>query len=140
MLTWILFQNNKSLEQLNLQNSIFYHPYESINFQPAGLLKIALIVTPLNWIRHTKSKLDLYFVYQKSLKRTFQTRFWVQNYLLSLCFRVLNSQRLFCIKKLVWSGIQSVYIPKLNIPFPQINKSLDYYNKKIKKVFIKDKK
>ena len=30
-----------------LQNSIFYYPYESINFQPAGLLKIALIVTPL---------------------------------------------------------------------------------------------
>ena len=30
-----------------LQNFIFYHPYESINFQPAGLLKIALIVTPL---------------------------------------------------------------------------------------------
>ena len=26
---------------------IFYHPYESINFQPAGLLKIALIVTTL---------------------------------------------------------------------------------------------
>ena len=25
----------------------FYHPYESITFQPAGLLKIALIVTPL---------------------------------------------------------------------------------------------
>jgi hypothetical protein len=30
-----------------LQNFIFYHPYESINFGPAGLLKIALIVTPL---------------------------------------------------------------------------------------------
>ena len=72
------FENNKSLEHLNvllriffvsgvfqnfdvdfwpllkaekvlfLQNFIFYHPYESINFQPAGLLEIALIVTPLN--------------------------------------------------------------------------------------------
>jgi hypothetical protein len=30
-----------------LQNFIFFHPFESINFQPAGLLKIALIVTPL---------------------------------------------------------------------------------------------
>ena len=30
-----------------LQNCIFFHPFESINFQPAGLLKIALIVTPL---------------------------------------------------------------------------------------------
>ena len=30
-----------------LQNLIFYHPFESINFRPAGLLKIALIVTPL---------------------------------------------------------------------------------------------
>jgi hypothetical protein len=28
-----------------LQNFIFFHPFESINFQPAGLLKIALIVT-----------------------------------------------------------------------------------------------
>ena len=34
-------------EKKFLQNFIFYHPYESINFQPAGLLKIALIVTPL---------------------------------------------------------------------------------------------
>ena len=30
-----------------LQNFIFYHPYEYKHFQPAGLLKIALIVTPL---------------------------------------------------------------------------------------------
>jgi hypothetical protein len=30
-----------------LQNFLFYHPYESINFGPEGLLKIALIVTPL---------------------------------------------------------------------------------------------
>ena len=30
-----------------LQNFIFFLPFESINFQPAGLLKIALIVTPL---------------------------------------------------------------------------------------------
>ena len=29
-----------------LQNFIFFHLYESINFQPAGLLKIALKVTP----------------------------------------------------------------------------------------------
>ena len=28
-------------------NFLFYHPYESINFQPAGLLKTAFIVTPL---------------------------------------------------------------------------------------------
>jgi hypothetical protein len=28
-------------------SNFLYHPYESINFQPAGLLKIALIVTPL---------------------------------------------------------------------------------------------
>ena len=30
-----------------LQNFILFHPFESINFQPAGLLKIALTVTPL---------------------------------------------------------------------------------------------
>ena len=30
-----------------LQNFIFFHTFESINFKPAGLLKIALIVTPL---------------------------------------------------------------------------------------------
>ena len=62
-------KNNKSLEHLNvllrifffsgvfqnfdvdfrpilkaekIQNFIFFHPFESINFQPAGLLKIAL--------------------------------------------------------------------------------------------------
>ena len=35
-----------------LQNLIFFHPYESINFYRAGLLKIAHIVTPLLIIEH----------------------------------------------------------------------------------------
>ena len=64
MLTLIFLKNIISLEHLKvllrkqyrsnlggkiffLQNFIFYHPFESINFQPAGLLKIALIVTSL---------------------------------------------------------------------------------------------
>jgi hypothetical protein len=34
-------------KKIFLQNFIFFHPFESINFQPAGLLKIALILTPL---------------------------------------------------------------------------------------------
>ena len=36
-----------SPEVILKEKFIFYHPYESINFEPAGLLKIALIVTPL---------------------------------------------------------------------------------------------
>ena len=39
------------------------------------------------------------FLYQKSLKRTFQTGFWVQNHLLNLCSSVVNSQRLLCSQK-----------------------------------------
>ena len=35
---------------------IFYHPFESINFQPAGLMKIALIVTSLLYIRSKKER------------------------------------------------------------------------------------
>ena len=41
------------------------------------------------------------FVYQKSLKWTFKTGFWVLNHLNNLCSCVLNSLRLFCSKKLV---------------------------------------
>jgi hypothetical protein len=42
-----------------LHNFIFYHPYESINFEPAGLLKIALIVTPLFYAKQTIRCKDL---------------------------------------------------------------------------------
>ena len=51
---WPLIKAEKCLPRSNfggkknfLENFIFYHPYESINFQPVGLMKIALIVTPL---------------------------------------------------------------------------------------------
>ena len=51
---WPVLKAEKVLARRNfvgkfffLQNFIFYHPFESINFQPARLLKIALIVTPL---------------------------------------------------------------------------------------------
>ena len=40
-------RSNFGGKKLFLQNFIFFHPFESINFQTAGLLKIALIVTPL---------------------------------------------------------------------------------------------
>ena len=39
-------ESNFGEKKLFLQNFISFHPFESINFQPAGLLKIALIVTP----------------------------------------------------------------------------------------------
>ena len=42
-----------------------------------------------------------YFVQQKPLKWTFKTWFWVQNHLLNLCSCVVNSQRLFVVKKLL---------------------------------------
>ena len=44
------------------------------------------------WIRHI-------FIYQKLLKRTFQTGFWVQNHLMNLRSFVVNSQMLFCSQK-----------------------------------------
>ena len=44
---------------------------------------------------------EFIFVYQKSLKRPFKTSFWVQNYLLNLCYRAVNSQRLLCSQKFV---------------------------------------
>ena len=50
-----------------------------------------------------KSIYKKYIKYEKSLKRTFQTGFWVQNNRLNLCSRVMNSQRLFCSQKTVWN-------------------------------------
>ena len=44
---------------------------------------LQLLLTQLmiiNWICHTKSESDYFSVYQKSLKRTFKTGFWVLNY------------------------------------------------------------
>ena len=53
---WSNFEGNNFF----LQNFIFYHPYESINLRPAGLLKIALIVTPL--IEDLKEYWWIYFL------------------------------------------------------------------------------
>ena len=39
-------RSNFGGKKIFLKIFIFFHPFESINFQPAGLLKIALIVTP----------------------------------------------------------------------------------------------
>ena len=46
------------------------------------------------------------FVYQKSLKRTFQTGFSAQNPLLNLCSSAVNSQKLFCSQK---DGVKCLY-------------------------------
>ena len=43
------------------------------------------------------------FKYQKSLKRTFEPGFWVQNHPLNMYSRAVNSQRLLCSQKLVWN-------------------------------------
>ena len=50
-----------------------------------------------------KLSYQIWVGYQKSLKQTFKTGFWVQNHLLNSCSTV-NSQRLLCSQKL--SGIQ----------------------------------
>ena len=45
----------------------------------------------------------IYFVYQKSLKRTFKTSFWVQIHLLNLCSSAVNPKGYYVVKKLVWN-------------------------------------
>ena len=52
---------------------------------------------------------EFIFVYQKSLKRTFKTSFWVQNHLLNLWSSAMNSQRLLCSKK----GCLKMFVLKL---------------------------
>ena len=49
----------------------------------------------------------------------FQTSFWIQHYLMNLCFRVVNSQRLFVVKS--WC-----YMFVLKLPCKQQNK---FYHK-----------
>ena len=69
-----------------------------------------ILVTPLSeWLARlltwylSKEKFifltQIIFVYKKSLKRMFKPDFWVQNHLLNLFSRVVNSQRLFCSQK-----------------------------------------
>ena len=53
---------------------------------------------------------QIYFVYQKSLKATSLIGFWVQNNTFNLCARVVNSQRLFCSKKLEWNVLHILNI------------------------------
>ena len=60
------------------------------NFQPLMLL----ILSHQIWV-------GFIFVYQKSLKRTFQTGLWVLIHLLNLCSSALDSQRLLCSQKVV---------------------------------------
>ena len=47
MLIFCLYKSRKKSFNLFLQNFIFFHPYESINFSSEGLLKLALILTAL---------------------------------------------------------------------------------------------
>ena len=68
----------------------------------------------INWINSTyQIWVRLFFVCQKSLKCTFRIVFLVQNHLLNMFFRVVNSQKLFWSQNLVWnvllklSGIQN---------------------------------
>ena len=62
-----------------------------------NLLTLMLI----NWICHTKSKSN-FFVYQKSLKRTFNPGF-VYKIALWICVLVLWIHKSYCVdKKLVW--------------------------------------
>ena len=46
---------------------------------------------------------QFFFVFQKSVKLPFKTRFWVQNNFLNLSSWVVNSQKLFCSKRLVFN-------------------------------------
>ena len=80
----------------------------------------------INRLCHTKSEL-IFFVYQKSLKRTFKTGFWVQNHFLNLFSSTMNSQRFFVQPKnwcemfeLKLSGIQMVIKLQLKVESTQI--------------------
>ena len=75
--------------------------------------------------------LGFIFVHQKSLKPTFQNGFWVQNYLLNLCFGVENSQMLFCSQNV---GTWNVRISSI-----QIYNYLRIFFKKNKKYVCKGK-
>jgi hypothetical protein len=55
------------------------------------------------------------FAYQKSLKRTLKTGFWVQNHLFNLSSSAVNSQRLF--KKLVWMFVLMLSGIQIGFPF-----------------------
>ena len=55
------------------------------------------------------------FIYQKSLKRTFNPGFWVQMNLLSLCSCSMNSQRLFCSQKNCFEMFVLKHSGKLNL-------------------------
>ena len=51
------------------------------------------------------------FVFQKFLKRTFKTGFWVQNHLLKLYSSAKNTRRLLCSQKVFWE----VFVLKLSV-------------------------
>ena len=67
------------------------------------------------WVRFS-------FAYQKSIKPTFKTGFWVQNHLLNLCSRVVNLQKLFCSQK---TGVKCFV---LNLSGKQIFFSEKFFN------------
>ena len=89
------------------------------------------------------------FVYQKSLKQTFQTGFWVKNHHWNICFRVVNSQRLFVYKKLVWNVCMKYfwhtkkvfYIPFVSSQHENTNSKViwDFWYTKINKTILINK-
>ena len=112
------------------KNTILQNVYKNIFFTPA-IYKICFIYFLLRFI----------FVYQKSLKRTFKTVFWVQKHLSNLCSSAVDSQRLLCSQK---AGVKCFYlsylvykqIRSLFLDFSKDRKSaqLELFKKK-KKIF-----
>ena len=74
------------------------------NFTLRWLL-IRLFITNLSHI---------YFCCHKSLKRTFQISFWLQNYLLNLCCRAVILKGYFVVKKIIWIYTKTVFTVKYN--------------------------
>ena len=107
--------SEKKYEKINIYFKLTFGLVNPFNNYVQGVfnLKYLLIEFIIPNLR------QIYFEYQKSLKRTFKTVFCVLNYLSILCSRVVNSLRLFCSQK---AGVKF-----RNIDFWYTKKIISFY-------------
>ena len=101
------------------------HISEHFNFSPGRPHNLQILLFRIN------NKIYIFLlrficVYKKSFKGMFQTGFWVQNHLLYMCSWVVNSQRLFLVKKLMWNVLYIKLSGILKLRLFVLGQTIDY--------------
>ena len=108
------------------------HLFHRMLLYTSFMILIDIFESDLVYLLYLSYKIEVkfIFVYQKSLTHRSKTGFWVQNHLLNLFSRVVNSQRLFYSQKTVVKCSHYIYrfmVYKRNSCYTSIENLYSYF-------------